>query len=205
MSILDVWLDGDRALIAVDTECVNPDLTRSSGAKMHLLPHADMVVAGRGLVRFTRAIYELLNMFDYRYDEAVLNLDAAFKSADDYLRERAEIDGLDVNCPAFVEQNVVLLGWSDTANAFKVTWRARADNGLGFVESHIDSWAIAPGEPSWCGIPTDACKTFDEAFSVAAWQCHFAKRLWPQKGVGGSIIAAELTRGRIDVRSRSLD
>ena len=69
MSILNVWMSADRALVAVDTLGLEADgKTFDECSKLYVLPHSNLVIAGRGLVSFSCLIYQALHVRNLGYD-----------------------------------------------------------------------------------------------------------------------------------------
>ena len=204
MSILDLWVSDGRALVAVDTQGVCKDLTRLCVAKIFPMPHAEMVVAVRGIQVFGRAVYEVLNSRDLRFDEAVLCLPAVLQQADAMVRAAAVVDGIDPDCHELQGNDLLLIGWSDAAAAFRATFQERRDKAIGFTERAVAPWLVGPCEPAWGDMPTQQMDSIDDLFSLAEWQYRNGRRSFPDGGLGGSIIVAELTRGQMLIKSRPL-
>ena len=193
MSILNVSIDRDRALVAVDTLCQTGQGPRET-LKLYPLPHIGAVIAGRGQLAFLLQIHLEVILHCATFDDLVERTIEALPPLFARLRAQPNAaafgmgDGSDV-------QELVLVGWSPQAQAMQ-GWRwSQSDPRLGFTREEIAPWLVSPAlEPVG-------------DLSTATGMLHLARRQvtrWrpsaPGGALGGRLLLAELRRGALMVR-----
>ncbi|MHC5150404.1 hypothetical protein [Stenotrophomonas rhizophila] len=199
MSILNVLMTPERAVVAVDTlaqDAVSGEL--SEGAKLLLIPQHNIVVAGRGSGQFFLRIYQLC-------------LEASFRktfSIEQIMREVGPVmDGL---WPNYVQaaldagmgldqlhSEIVVVGWCKTQDQIIGTAYAKSD-----VERHARVAALvggiaSPGEPLR-GSP-DSFEP-DAILAAGRRQTEFLNVQQGRAVAGGRLIAAFLQRSQAVVQ-----
>lgn len=199
MSILNVLLTQERALVAVDTlaqDAVTGEV--SVGAKLLLIPQHNIVIAGRGSAQFLLRIYQLC-------------LEASFRKAfsiEQIMREVGPImDGLWPNYVQAAESagmgmdhlhsEIVVVGWSKAQDRMVGTAYAKSVAERPTRVAELVGGIASPGEPL-----RDATDSFQPEGVLAAGRRQ-AEYLNAQEGrpvAGGRLIAAFLVRSEAVVR-----
>lgn len=199
MSILNVLLTPERALVAVDTlaqDAVTGEV--SVGAKLLLIPQHNIAIAGRGSAQFFLRIYQLC-------------LEASFRKAfsiEQIMREVGPIvDGL---WPNYVQaavssgmgmyqlhSEIVVVGWSKAQDRMVGTAYAKSVADRPTRVAELVGGIASPGDPL-----RGATDSFEPDAILAAGRRQ-AEYLNGQEGrvvAGGQLIAAFLRRGEAAVR-----
>lgn len=191
MSILNVHVEKDRALIAVNTEGVHPDGRKTGNApKIFVLAHTNAVLAFSGPVAVGLRVY-----FDCC--SSLLGLDDLFKTFEGHFKARCtefQKEAAAAGQPLLHNANCVLIGWSPT-------WKEV----VGIQCSHIDTFStrlagssLAPLEESWPAPPCGWPSTHAEMIATAKYQSHHAELQWPAHACcRGDLVMAEVTEGSI--------
>lgn len=199
MSIVNVLITPDRAVVAVDTlakEAVSGEL--SEGAKLLLIPQHNIVLAGRGSGQFFLRIYQLC-------------LEASFRKAfsiEQIMREVGPVmDGL---WPNYVQaaldagmhldqlhSEIVVVGWSTTQDRIIGTAYAKSDGEHHGRVAALVGGIASPGEPL-----QNTPDSFEPEALLAAGrrQAQYLNAQQGRAAAGGRLIAAFLQRGEAVVR-----
>lgn len=199
MSIVNVLITPDRAVVAVDTlaeDAISGEL--SEGAKLLLIPQHNIVIAGRGSAQFFLRIYHLCLEASFRKAFSIEQIMRELGPVMDQLWPnyvRAAQDArLDL---AQLESEIVVVGWSKAQGRIVGTAYAKSD-----VEQHARVAALvggiaSPGEPLRGGPDS-----FEPEAILAAGRRQ-AEYLNAQEGravAGGRLIATFLQRGEAVVK-----
>lgn len=199
MSILNVLLAPERAVVAVDTlaqDAVTGEV--SVGAKLLLIPQHNIVIAGRGSAQFLLRIYQLC-------------LEASFRKAfsiEQIMRETGPV--MDQLWPAYVrvageaaldveqlQSEIVVVGWSRAQDRIV---------GTAYAKSAVDQPARVAKLVGGIGSPGEPLRDAPDSFrpeSILAAGRRQAEYLNAQQGksaAGGRLIAALLRRREAVVR-----
>ena len=90
MSIVNVFVRPDVALVGVDTEWLMPDGSYVDGCKMLLLPHIDAVVAFRGLSTSLAGASAWIVHFSGDFDELSEKMESFIKESRGYAKDDSE-------------------------------------------------------------------------------------------------------------------
>ena len=200
MSILNVWRTPERVRVCVDTEAY--DLItglRFQMAKVYAFPHANMLIAGRGIGQFTAAfaagIEQIASLdFDKMLDGFKEMLEAAHAGVPAYVRAALESMGCEM----------LLAGWSQREGRLlaHVFQRSAGVGGVFVprnVEQGVQPWLLAPhADLGWnFGVP----ESDEDLLITARYQVTWHRRNAPGAPIGGSLVLAELTRDAVTVRT----
>lgn len=206
MSIVNVWMEHGRGLIAVDTRAEND--TRHMGgqyvhheaAKLVPFPHANMVLANRGDLAFFQMFVStvLLEPVSWNLD---MFADRAAAICDDLYRVRME-----VAAPAYdgrpFETEIFAVGWSDKLKEVVCFLCERGTGDAEFKVSRIDAWCASP--QAWDVWPDAASvprfSNIETMIPVAREQVRYFRAQHPGRPIGGHLITAIVTRWGIDIR-----
>lgn len=205
MSLLNIDLNADRALIAVDTSAIS--LEGGAGvmerSKLLHLPHANLVLAARGELVFFSSFFERVCRAP-----GIVDFDALAASAKAALSEHKQVllahmraagfDDLDEGC----KHEISLIGYSLSAGAMRcATWvydRASAD----WLERISGTGLVSPWDPSWARELPDT-DTWQAMRLLAQLQVEKMRELRERGAIaiGGRLLLAELTRDAYSLRS----
>lgn len=202
MSLLNVWVSRDRALVAVDTLGARPDGSFDHCSKVHYLPHSGLVVAVRGVIQFGRLVFDALDETCASYDAANEHHKEIFACVTDFIRQQASADPQVRDRLDFAGQEVVFAGWSEQRRSLHATSYKRTEEGGEFVSTPIDPWCAAPGDANWGRPPVDDLSTAEGMERLARWQVMHFRKASPSDAIGGRLLLVELTRGRTTVKTQ---
>lgn len=201
MSLLNVSLNLEGALVAVDTEMVAPvDGTRAHGSKLLALPHLHAVFGFRGAQTTFTALFMMLHASVWDdLDELLGYLPSILPSAVEAAKAMVKTD------PRFAPPDPAMLGELQLA---LVAWSPREErmighvftqlvDGQGFQAERIRDYLIAPSDPSIENLPDpDTPATMER---LARAQVALIKATDPGKAGGGRLLLCEITRRDITI------
>lgn len=192
MSLLNVWVEPGRALVAVDTET---DIAgeHMDASKLVVFPADRMVVACRGNLGVLNGMLPVLHGMPGGVDSIAPVLAAVCSDM------AGRIDGHSVQAggPGFTEAEVVIAGWSEREQRIVGHVCTRLAGEAAFALSRIDSWRIGPNADWQRVLPPD-CREHMEA--IASKQVRFMREQHPDCAIGGRLLMAEVTEREISVR-----
>ena len=196
MTILNVFVERDRALVAVDTLGQNADGSRKQIGKMMLLPHLSGVAACRGHFAFAMIVWwslvQHIGDFDKLVEEAAAICEGAHRLFKHYLAESKA--ALDARFGNGDEQYIVLVGWSVRQKSMVAHEFRRSEGDERFLSSEIESTYIAPStEDLAAAHPRPNSGESMEALFRS--QQALYERDAPHATPGGLLIVAEIGPG----------
>jgi hypothetical protein len=203
MSLLNVWLSQDKALIGVDTKGMSGDGKQSvEVSKIFPLVHANVILAGRGYMPFLGIVSSALHSIGGNFDAIVERLPevlpAAFRAFATEMTKGGydpKSDGIDLH-----RQDVMLVGWSPKRGRMVgMVYRQRAAD-EGFVAKEFSPWTVNPWEPVQGG-PYEP-SSYEAHERLAREQARFTQKTVGKRFIGGRLLIAELTRDSLSVTSR---
>lgn len=191
MSLVQVWVEGDVARVAVDTMSVNSVTgVRSENSKLLSLPHANVVLASRGSDVAFSSIF--VQIFLQAGCEDFDSIERAMEERHAFIAQYWPEDHPD----DFGQCEIYLVGYSEAqgrmaCTSFKIDFKKR---GVPSTRMPRSCWA-APGFKT---IPALDC---DEGMlELAATQVKFMIEEEPLRATGGRLLVAEIRRGAIETR-----
>ncbi|WP_313455262.1 hypothetical protein [Stenotrophomonas sp.] len=191
MSILNVLLNNDRLLVAVDTLAEDAYTGRhSAGAKLLLIPQHNLVLASRGSAQFFPKIYELCLQASFLADFTIEGLAAEIGPTMDRLWpgyvEAAEAAALPVH---HLRTEIVLGGWSGRLGRMTATAYAKHASETPALIQPLIGGLASPGEPLR-GRPD----SFDpvEVFQAGVLQATYLNDKNGRQVAGGALLVAHL-------------
>lgn len=179
MTILDVWLTAETALVGVDTVTVRTDGSRHHGSKLLPLVHAAR-----------------LHMNTMDFDAAVDVLPSMLPIAFNDFLAGASNSGIP-DTPEFDRNTVVIVGWSRRKDHM-VGWQYNQENrASGFAVKAINPYSIAPWDVSLEKYPDP--KTMRDMERLARAQHRLLLEKEPAAACGGSFIVACLGRNGMQI------
>lgn len=205
MSIANITIERDRALIAFDTKGGLMQIPAAqqfkdaplAATKAYFLPHANTVMATLGDAMFATYVYMNLALslapdFDHLVEVMPQVFGNAYTAT---LQSRKLLFGVDVPFPGSA---LMLVGWSKAiARMTCVRW-SRWPGDKVFTPTHIGESSINPEIEVMPDVPHDA----GAMATVARAQVESMRRRFP-KGeyvVGGNLLLTELTRDTCTTR-----
>lgn len=191
MSILNVLLNNDRLLVAVDTLAEDAQTGKqSAGAKVLLIPQHNLVLATRGSAQFFLKIYELCLQASFRADFTLERLAAEIGPTMDRLWptyvEAAERAGLPHHQ---LRTEIVLGGWSPRLSRMTATAYAKHATETPTLIQPLIGGLASPGEPL-----RGRADSFDpvDVFQAGVLQAAYLNDKNGRQVAGGSLLVAHL-------------
>lgn len=195
MSLLNVWVSPARALVAVDTLCNVGASATIHASKLLVLPHANLVLAGRGDLVMFAALVNQVQLQSESVDIDTLAariagmLDSAVAARNEYATK------LGHGC-SFEAGEYVLVGWSKSQNRV-IGIACERLQGERYARCYpIEPWRIAP-DAEWENPPPVHSVAAME--TVARQQVAFQREVLPSAAIGGQLHVAHIMRDAITV------
>lgn len=208
MSIVNVWMERGRGLLAVDTRAENDSRHLPGGsyvqhdaAKMIVLPHAHMVLANRGDLAFFQWFNGTLVTEPFSWSIDLFAERAAALCDEIYRARMAQFAALYANRP--FETEIYAVGWSEKLQEV-VCYLCHRDQGASqFTCERVESWCAAPqAHDVWpTAERTPPFDTEPRMIAAAREQVRYFRSLHPDRPIGGKLILASVTRGGIETRT----
>ncbi|UGB39129.1 hypothetical protein [Frateuria soli] len=216
MSLLNVYMERDRALVAFDTlagsmtgaghdvgtvanvvEALERLAAGMHTSKCGFLPHINAVMASRGDAAFAGlALYCLQQSMPQTFDEAVRHMPALLGHTHAQVTAlRKQHMGVD----DFPGAEIVLVGWSPILKRMEGVRWVRWPHDKGFNASPVRSPLLLPSE-AWEQQP-EAPDTPEKMEAIARDQVAYVRREHHGLQCGGRLMLAELTRDTLSVRT----
>lgn len=211
MTLLNAFVSHRKAMMLVDTEVLAMEKRRPAahevraqerpyyfeGSKMLALPHANVIIGGRGHNVFLSTLLYLMHTRPGAFDEIEENMPSLLKIATGLLKKEM---GLFVGLfsTSIYAQEIVLVGYSERrGRMFCIAYRS-ADKS-GFEATEVDDAYHSPWDLSW-GMPFDVY-TPEHARFLSTVQVDNALALHPEAPFGGRLLLAELTKDELKMSS----
>lgn len=212
MSLLNVYLERDRALVSVDT-LSSPATSQVAPAgsvadavkliesgihapKMAHLVHINTVFAHRGDYLLSNIALSALHMsmpqtFDAAVEAMPQLLAHAYAQAMAFRKQQFGIEEAQGT-------EIVLVGWSGALNRMQAVRWLRWPHDKGFNASPVGRALFLPGE---CVTTDDVPDTAERMEAIARDQVAYVRREHRGYNCGGRLLLAELTRDSLSVRT----
>lgn len=191
MSLVNVWVTPQKAMVVVDTEAQSQEGEYFETSKMLTLPHANVVVAGRGHNAFFNVLFSLLHMDKgATFDDLEGSFDGSLAQTTAYLKT---IEAQFIR--SIYEQEIALVGYSHSRRGMHcVAYQSKDESG--FAAHDIDDAYLSPWDPTTWGLPMPVT-TAEHARVASTEQLAKAKALHPDAPLGGRLLLAEVTRDEL--------
>jgi hypothetical protein len=194
MSLLIVALQPERILVAVDSVAGTGDGSfLGEASKLHVLPHLNAVLAGRGHVGVL-GMALMLGLeprpdFDALADvmPGALTAGVAHLVAHGLLQDAAP-------------QEVVLAGWSPRLNSMRACAYARHDGGA-FIAHGIARALMSPGG-DFRADTAPWPQSIEDMEHIAREQVAWMRKTHPHAACGGRLLVADVRRDTVAVSAR---
>lgn len=199
MSILNVLINRDQLVIAVDT-LAEDALTgvQSAGAKMLLIPQHNLLLAARGSTQFFLRIYELALQASFRAEFTLEKLSAELGSVIDQLWPKYEGAVAEAGLP--IERlgtEIVLGGWSPQQSRMVAMAYLKNADGRPATVQPITGQLASPGEPLRGLTPSMAQA---EILAAGRLQASYLNLVEGRRVAGGRLLLGFLQKGQAVVK-----
>lgn len=208
MTILNIYVQSDRALIGMDTAVFNTsDSSVITSSKFGLLPDSDLFIGWRGdrtlganvfAECFAARCYVDYDIFLPQIPALIIEKIRSVREM--YENMRAPRDVLDD--PHMRSLQLALVGWSAAGCRMKGTVFTKDSDTDSVEVSEVAESLLMPGDfldPTDIEVPSSVAAM--ERVSRAQFQ--FAERL-RAPGFGGTLLLIELEHGQVKIRRRSI-
>ncbi len=212
MSLANVYLEHDRALIGFDTLSSAMEAPSSMpgvaevmaqfNAGVHMtkctfLPHANVALAHRGDAMLAVGVCSAIQLnalpdFDAMAEAMPQLLAQTFAQVTAHRKQALGIE-------QFPGAEIILVGWSAALNRMEAVRWVRWPQDKGFAASPVGKVLMLP-DAEWEQKP-DAPDTAERMEAVARDQVAYVRRKHPGYNCGGRLLLAELTRDTLSVRT----
>ncbi|HKQ25313.1 MAG TPA: hypothetical protein VJT81_12795 [Burkholderiales bacterium] len=197
MSILNLYVGPEKALLAVDTEGVSHDGSKVSVSKMFTLPHIHAAMGFRGHTLLMNCVfnsYSLMRIdsFDDFLDVIPDNWPVTFSMADGVAKQI----GMDPSL--IVSSELVVIGWSQKRGCLFGREFSQDAVAEGLVTKDVTDPYIAPWDES-----LDSIRPFNvfEMERLARLQVQLIHEKAPGHSAGGRLIVCEMAPGAMLIRA----
>ena len=210
MSLLNVYLERDRALVSYDTLSsimsgqfsVSEAFQQLAAGGVHMskcafLTHANVALAHRGDALLAINVVTALQLactpdFDAMAEAMPQLLAQAFAQVTAFRKQQWGIDD-------FHGAEIVLVGWSPALGRMQAVRWVRWPQDKGFTASPVGRALLLP-DAEWEQTP-DAPDTAERMEAIARDQVAYVRRTHPGYNCGGRLLQAELPRDSLRVRT----
>lgn len=210
MSLVNIYMEHDRALIGFDTLCSAMEVPPAVGvaealqrihtgvhmSKCSFLAHANVALAHRGDAMFAVGVCSALQL------NLLADFDAMTEAMPELLAQTfAQVTGYrkQFSVEQFPGAEVILVGWSRALNRMEGVRWLRWPTDKGFAASPVGKALMLP-DAEWPQTP-DAPDTAEKMEAVARDQVAYVRREHAGYNCGGRLLLAELTRDTLSVRT----
>ncbi len=201
MSIMNVFLRPDRALVGVDTECsIIGAAGHTETTKLFPFAHIHAVFAFRGMVLFGMTAWPILNLHMRDFDGTAEDVPRLLKHASDSASKTCDQVGVSPEDVARAE--CVLVGFSRKSGQIVGYHYVQESPGAGFTVNKDFSNCYGPDwndgelDPPNLNISHDKTGMINLSLKQAIL---LRSRQGPGVAAGGKLIVAEIDRHRITI------
>lgn len=191
MSLLNVWVSPERAMVAVDTDGINPAGQHFGMSKLLVLPHAEIVFAFRGDRRFMHDLFSrfYLAACDVDFDAVMAAMPQMLASVILGFREASA---------APQPYEVAVVGWSASESRLRGFWCTGRTDEDDWDREEIEGARITPWRLPNLKITPNVEGMQELGKQQATWL-----RADGDAG-GGRLLVAQLTRREIILRDEGV-
>ncbi|MGJ7486911.1 hypothetical protein ACSFA2_16745 [Variovorax sp. LT2P21] len=186
MSLVDVWMTSQKAMVVVDTEGKDEHGKYIDISKMLALPHANVVMAVRGHDIFLHALFSSLRNVA-GFDEVEDAMPEALKRVTSLLAQMPPSEP-----GSLLQQEITVVGYSRSrGHMCCIVAQSKDESGFSFQE--ITDLYLSPWDASW-GQEGIHARSPGQAHAIAAEQVERTLAMLPAGPIGGRLLLAEVTR-----------
>jgi len=202
MSINNVWIEPDRALVGVDSEGRDDQGRIHQVSKMLPLPHQNSVLSGTGTIPFLNTVWSVCHAAAGDFDRLLKALPELVPFAYKFMLGAAAQYKAPLG-PTPEKQSCIACGWSPSRERMVAVGYSQADEAAGFVMTEIPDGAyVQPGiDDRWrdrlANLP--APNTPEAMGRYAQEQASIVREFVPEIHAGGRFIVATITRNSMTI------
>ena len=210
MTLLNIWLEREHAMVGVDTAT---SFTRPDGSPLEVegyadgasfditklvpIAHLNAVLSARGIAAFLPQVFFRIQMqpfdsVDDVFEQMLPMLDQCFVGLEHIAAQQGVL--------ADPRQEVVLVGWSARQARMRGMYYVQHTVEAGFEGNEIDEVLICPWDDDAQGCPEDPVDR-DAMLRLMRAQVADARERHPAVAAGGRFVVAEITPLSINVRA----
>lgn len=200
MSILNVWMERDCALIGTDSECMDSSGTIDQVSKILPLVHIHAVISGVGQHLFFNQLWAGCHCVGGDFDGLIEKLPKILPVVYGSMLQAAKAYGI-VFRGDYEKQTAVICGWSEQYQRMRCYSYTQLTEASGFSATEIlpeHGW-LQPAHPRQSTLPSPC--TPEAMKRHACEQVSFIKRSGSGVHAGGKFILARIERDRLTIDS----
>lgn len=188
MSIANIWLEHDSALVCVDGECLMPDGSAAQVSKLLPLVHANTVICGTGHLAFLNQAFACAHGVAGGFDDLVDAFQRVLSVAYEGTLLMLKAQSLDIDCS---RQCVMLCGWSDKEGCMRAQIHVRTDES-GFRSKDLphETAYLMPTYPGQTDLP--APRSIELMLQHSFKQVDYMRQSLPGVHAGPPFVVAHL-------------
>lgn len=191
MSLMNVWIEPDRATVAVDTTGISSIHGKVSLSKLVPLVHMNAVIAGRGNGGLIGVLYSGVCRMPITFDDMAAHMPKFLADTLIEYERAARLAGYEPDQVSTVDQ-VAFVGWSESEDRMVGWLYLRGVGERTFTQRRIRPWVVMPGEP-FTALP-DTPKSHADHLRIGRQQTRWHRSALPGRAIGGDMIVAELDK-----------
>lgn len=195
MSILNAWIQADRAFVGVDTEAADPGGRFKPASKMTPIVHLNAILACRGDMLFFLLLSRVCQFEPNQFDELVDGMIDFAKATDAEISRFKQSHAFPLG--AYSNPEIIAVGWSERRRCMvAVSCNKHGDNFVSQVAEN-GCCSIAPFDQDFPAPP----KRYDpgEVARYVQVQTLIARKKAPDASVGGRFIVATVFRNGMSI------
>lgn len=197
MSILNCYVEPQRAVLAVDSLSAWVGDTRRHVCKLFPLCHASMIIAGRGHVAMPVSVHQMCAYAVESFDGFLEHWQQILADALQIAARSVEATGKGLHETDGGRQEIVAVGWSEKRGQIE-GWLYSYDGANTFMPTRIDGATYGPGDESFVArFPAPWNQT--SLIKLARAQLELLQRTAPALVTGGRLIIAQLVPGGMTI------
>lgn len=154
------------------------------------LPHANVILAGRGHNAFLGAVFSIAHLIRGEFDALEQVMTEVLAQAAAGLKPLKHLFATSLH-----EQEIVLVGYSKARDRMHAAVFISKTEAEGFVKTDADESYLSPWTPAW-GEPFQV-STPEHARFIAMMQVDNGRAMHPDAPLGGRLLLAEVTKDEI--------
>lgn len=188
MSLLNVWVSSELALVAVDTQAEIGGGACLDVSKLIAFPAQKLVLACRGDLLLFNALLAFVHGSGAEIDALAGSLPVM---ADHTVTQMTQSMAAPIGGYRFHEAEFALVGWSEERRRVAGVAVVRMPGESRFTASEIDPWRIGPNA-GWSSLPAmpDCAENME---AIAREQVRYMRTHHPAAPMGGRLLLAEIS------------
>lgn len=187
MTVCNVWISAERAMVSVDSMCEHPDGSCGERSKLFLVPHALAVLSGRGRIDYLAAVLQRIAVDGGNFDEVADSMPSTMHSAQESMVAAGvkEIGGQVFWWVGYSARSRRILAWRYERPCSTAPIEVRS-----LPRSGAAGATLSPWEPSEQGEPP--CEPDDDAGALRLARLQVSHWQPRSRAFGGRLLVAEI-------------